>query len=144
MSNQSIESITDQVDLQDWIDKNETPQDRIAQNFGYNNAEDQEADEQYQVEVNWHPKDGNAKTGSIFKDDKGILQFYWYPSEEHPDYGPDDEGYSYAYTVEDWYPVPKQGEVEAMCRDGIALDPCRENELETDHPDGWIRLLGLI
>ena len=122
----------------------ESQQDYIAQSFGYEDFADQEADEQYQAQVNWHPKDGKAETGCIYKDDKGILQFYWYPSEDHPEYGPDDEGYSYAYTVEDWYPVPKQGEIEAMCRDGIALDPCRENELETDHPDSWTRLLGLI
>ena len=134
MSTESIESI-------DYSYQ----KDRIAQSFGYDNAEDQEADEQYQVEVNYdRKKDGNAKTGGIYKDDKGILQFYWYPSEEHPEYGPDDQGYSYAYTVEDWYPVPKQGEIETMCRDGIALDPCGENELETDHPDSWTRLLGLI
>jgi hypothetical protein len=62
----------------------ESIQDRIAQTFGYEDAADQEADEQYQVEVNWCPKDGNAKTGCIYKNDKGILQLYWYPSEEHP------------------------------------------------------------
>ena len=117
----------------------------IAVAFGYTPFPEEERDNQFQAEINYHPaKDKLPKSGSVYRTKRGELMIYWEPSEEHPNYGPDENGMSYSYLVEGWYKVPTNGQVEEECLGEVALDPTGENELEPDHPDGWPRLLGLI
>lgn len=117
----------------------------IAVTFGYTPFPEGEHDKQFQAEVNYDPqKNTPPKSGSVYRNKRGILRIYWEPSEEHPEYCPDENGMSYAYQVEGWYDVPTNGQVEEECLGEVALDPSGENELEPDHPDGWPRLLGLI
>ena len=42
-----------------------------------------------------------------------------------------------------WWPVPTVGEVHAMALDSVAETPAGDH-VESDHPDAWPRLLGLI
>lgn len=119
----------------------------IAQQFGYEPFKEEDLDKQFQVEETYDKANKQGKeltSGHVYRNAQGVLRLYWEPSEEHPTYGPDDQGYSYAYTVTGWYDVPSNRDVEDMCIDGTAVDPCGETELETDHPDSWTRLLGLV
>ena len=117
----------------------------IAVTFGYTPFPEEDRDKQFEAEVNYDPEnDKRPKSGSVYRTKRGELMLYWEPSEEHPQYGPDENGMSYSYLVEGWYKVPTNGEVEEECLGEVALDPCGETELEPDHPDAWPRLLGLI
>lgn len=117
----------------------------IAVTFGYTPFPEGEQDKQFQAEVNYDPqKNAPPKSGSVYRNKRGVLRIYWEPSEEHPEYCPDENGMSYAYQVEGWFDVPTNEEVEEQCLGEVALDPTGETELEPDHPDAWPRLLGLI
>ena len=68
---------------------------------------------------------------------------YYYPSEEHPEHCPDENGMSYAYQSEGWYEVPSLEDIEEWSFDSVVPTP-DESEVERDHPDSWLRLLGMI
>jgi hypothetical protein len=116
----------------------------IAQAFGYVPFEDEEVDQQYsdltetykvgQIKLG-DPKT-YPKTGDIFKNKQGKFQCYWKPAGGN-------------YTEEDksalagWYEVPTNGDIEEWCFDSCCPTPVGD-EVEPDHPDSWVRILGLI
>ena len=42
-----------------------------------------------------------------------------------------------------WYDIPTNEEIEEWSFDSICFTP-GEDEVEPDHPDSWLRILGLI
>ena len=79
----------------------------------------------------------------IKRDKDGKLYLYYYPSEDHPGHDHDENGMSYAYQSEGWYEIPSFGDIEEWVLDSVCFTP-DETEVESDHPDSWLSLLGLI
>ena len=111
-------------------------QQEIGQAFGYTPLTAEEACEQYQADINYDPKkfrlddeETHPVTGSVFSR-RGKLRCYW-----KPEYG--DE------SLEGWYDVPLNEDIEEQIFDSIAFTPA-EDEVEPDHPDSWLSILGLI
>jgi len=103
----------------------------IAQSFGYVPLSEEESAEQFQAEVNYDSKDGGEpRNGSVYRNKRGILRCYWKPK-----YG--DK------TLEGWYDIPTNEEIEEWSFDSVCFTP-GEDEVEPDHPDSWLRILGMI
>lgn len=108
----------------------------IAQSFGYTPFTPEEGAEQFQAEVNYSlgtTKDGDNSypvSGSVYRNKKGILRCYWIPvhGEEN---------------LEGWYDIPSNEDIEEWSFDSICFTPA-DDEVEPDHPDSWLSLLGLI
>ncbi len=117
----------------------------IAQALGYTPATAEEGEEQFQAAITYvHGKtDRPAKSGDVCRNEQGMLLMYYYPSEEHPEHAPDENGLSYAYLSEGWYEIPSFEDIETWSFDSVCPTP-DESEVEPDHPDSWLRLLGMI
>ena len=104
----------------------------IAATFGYQPFDEEEGQQQFQAECDFQdaPPNAIACTGSVYRNKQGVLRCYWVPV-----YG-DKE-------LEGWYDVPTNEEIEEWCFDSVAFTP-GEDEVEPDHPDSWLRILGLI
>ena len=118
---------------------------RICQEFGHTPLSPEEGAEQFQAEVTYiqGETDRPAKSGDVRRNPDGLLVMYYYPSEEHPEHCPDENGLSYAYQSEGWYEVPSLEDIEEWSFDSVVPTP-DESEVEPDHPDSWLRLLGMI
>ena len=111
---------------------------RIAEELtGYVPFTEEECQEQFPAEVNYdpnlyNPEDENTHpiTGCVFKDPKGKLQCYWKPEAVED-------------SLEGWYPVPSNGDIEEWALDSTGLTPA-DDEVEPDHPDSWLTILALI
>ena len=117
----------------------------IAQALGYTPATAEEGAEQFQASITYiqGKTDRPAKSGDVRREPNGLLSMYYYPSEEHPEHCPDENGMSYAYQSEGWYEVPSLEDIEEWSFDSVVPTP-DESEVEPDHPDSWLRLLGMI
>ena len=103
----------------------------IAEVFGYVPFTDEDLEQQYQAEVNYDDsKGGLPRNGSVYRNKQGILRCYWKPK-----YG--DK------TLEGWYDIPTNEEIEEWSFDSVAFTP-DDDEVEPDHPDSWLSILGLI
>ena len=109
----------------------------IAESFGYVPFSDDECPEQFQADITFDPKGvvlGDTKTypknGSVYCDKHGKLQLYWIPAHDDED-------------LQGWYEVPCNEDIEEWVFDSICFTP-GDDEVEPDHPDSWLRLLGLI
>ena len=117
----------------------------VAKFFGYTPVNREEGEEQFQATVTYvkGETDRPAKSGDVKRQLDGLLLMYYYPSEEHPEHCPDENGMSYAYQSEGWYEIPSFEDIEAWSFDSVVPTP-DESEVEPDHPDSWLRLLGMI
>ena len=112
-----------------------TEQQLIAQAFGYEPIDGEEAEQQFEPEINYDPKEC-SKARSIYRSKRGKYRYYWKPSggnysrEERQD-------------LEGWYDIPCLEDLEEWSFDSYAFTPS-EDEVEPDHPDSWLRLLYLI
>ena len=103
----------------------------IAETFGYVPFSEEEGQEQFQADITWEPENGGVPTtGSVYRNKRGVLRCYWKPR-----YGDED--------LEGWYDIPTNEEIEEWAFDSICFTP-GEDEVEPDHPDSWLRILGLI
>lgn len=109
----------------------------IAQIMGYEPMTPEEACEQFQADINFDPKGivlGDLKTypknGSVYRDKNGTLMLYWKPSNG------DDE-------LQGWYQIPDNEDIEEWTFDSVCFTP-GDDEVEPDHPDSWLSLLGMI
>ena len=106
----------------------------IAQSFGYTPLTPEEGAEQFQVEVNYEgTKDGTSSypvNGSVYRNKKGVLRFYWIPSNGEEE-------------LEGWYDIPSNEDIEEWSFDSVCFTPA-DDEVEPDHPDSWLSLLGMI
>jgi len=111
-------------------------QQLIGQAFGYEPLTEEEGSEQYPVEVTYPGAPAVPYNGDVYRNKHGILRCFWapqgdnYSSEEH------DE-------LAGWYTVPDLEDIEEQVFDSIAYTPCGD-EVEPDHVDSWLSILGLV
>jgi len=114
---------------------------QIAESFGYTPFTEEEGAQQFQAEINFDPKGiklGDLSTypvnSSVYRDKHGVLQLYWRPQCL-------DETESEA--LQGWYEIPSNEDIEEWSFDSVCFTP-GDDEVEPDHPDSWLSLLGLI
>lgn len=114
-----------------------TEQQLIAYAVGYEPLTGDEAEQQFEPEVNYDPNEGGIpKPGSIYQNKRGTYRYYWKPSGGN--YTKEEKT-----QLEGWYDIPCLEDLEEQIFDSGCFTPCGD-EVEPDHPDSWIRLLYLI
>lgn len=113
-------------------------QQLIAKAIGYEPVTSDEANEQYQAEVDFSYaiKGGIPRTGNVRKDEKGVLQCFWIPAGGN--YSAEDKD-----ELTGWYKIPSLKDIEEWTFDSVCFTPC-DDEVEPDHIDSWLSILGLI
>lgn len=111
-------------------------QEATARALSYQPITEPESLEQYPLEVDFQPEPGRLPyLGAVKRSPSGSLWLYWIP-----------QGANYRATFDDlvgWYQVPTLEEVESWTFSDTVPTPA-DDDLEPDHPDSWLRLLGLI
>lgn len=111
-------------------------QEATARALSYQPTPEPESLQQYPVEVDFVPEPGRLPyLGAVKRSPSGSLWLYWIP-----------QGGNYRATFDDlvgWYQVPTLEEVEEWTFSDTVPTPA-DDDLEPDHPDSWLRLLGLI
>ena len=114
-----------------------TEQQLIAYAVGYEPLTGDEAEQQFEPEVNYDPEqDGIPKPGAIYQNKRGTYRYYWKPSGGN--YTKEEKT-----QLEGWYDIPCLEDLEEWTFDSVCFTP-DEDEVEPDHPDSWLRLLYLI
>jgi hypothetical protein len=110
-------------------------QSEIASIIGYTPLTEEEGAESFDIPTNFI-NDGKAVpfNGAIGIVD-GVKSVYWMPQGDNYDEEFDD--------LVGWYEVPTMEEIEEWTFDSVCPTPA-EDEVEPDHPDSWLSLLGLI
>ena len=115
-----------------------TEQQLIAQVVGYEPLTEEEGSEQYPIDADFQdaPKGSIPSTGNVYRNKRGVLRCFWIPTGGN---------YSTAESEEltGWYDVPDLEDIEEQVFDSVAYTPCGD-EVEPDHVDSWLRILGLI
>ena len=113
-------------------------QHEIAKVIGYEPVTDDEGTQQYPADVDFQdaPKSAIPCTGNVYKNKKGVLRCSWIPAGGNYSSEEQDE-------LTGWYTIPTLEEIEEFTFDSICLTPTGD-EVECDHPDGWLSILGLI
>lgn len=108
----------------------------VARAMGYDPMGDDEASQQFEIEPDFIPAPGRVPyNGAIQRKPSGSLWLFWIP-----------QGANYrdqAADLADWYQVPLIGEIEDWTLGSVACTPC-DDDCEPDHPDSWLRILGMI
>ena len=111
-------------------------QTAVARAMGYEPMGDDDASQQFDVEPDFIPAPGRVPyNGAIQRKPCGSLWLYWMP-----------QGANYRETFDDlvgWYQIPLMGEIEDWTLGSVACTPC-DDDCEPDHPDSWLRILGLF
>jgi hypothetical protein len=111
-------------------------QQLIGQALGYEPLTEEEGSEQYPVEVSYPGAPAVPYNGDTYRNKQGILRCFWAPQGAN-------------YTVEEhdelagWYDVPDLEDVEEWTFDSCCPTPAGD-EVESDHVDSWLSILGLI
>jgi hypothetical protein len=109
----------------------------IAASFGYEPFDKEEGQQQFQVECDFQnaPKGSIPCTGNVYRDKQGVLRCFWIPAGDNYSAEEKDE-------LTGWYDVPSNEDIEEYS----FSDACTPagDEVEPDHPDSWLRILGLI
>jgi hypothetical protein len=113
-----------------------TEQQLIGQALGYEPLTEEEGSEQYPAEVTYPEGPAVPYIGDIRRNNQGILRCFW---------APQGGNYTAAESNEltGWYDVPDLEDIEEQVFDSVAYTPCGD-EVEPDHVDSWLRILGLI
>ena len=115
-----------------------TEQQLIGQAFGYEPLTEEEGSAQYPIDADFQdaPKGSIPSTGNVYRNKRGVLRCFWIPAGRN---------YSTAESEEltGWYDVPDLEDIEEQVFDSVAYTPCGD-EVEPDHVDSWLRILGLI
>ena len=115
-----------------------TEQQLIGQALGYEPLTEEEATGQYPADADFQdaPKGSIPSTGNVYRNKRGTLRCFWIPAGRN---------YSTAESEEltGWYDVPDLEDIEEQVFDSVAYTPCGD-EVEPDHVDSWLRILGLI
>ncbi|MHC4913468.1 MAG: hypothetical protein ACYTE5_10810 [Planctomycetota bacterium] len=95
----------------------------IAETFGYVPFSEEDAPEQFQADITYtlgetkrSPRSGDVRVDKHNNDEKDL---------------------------EGWYEIPSNEDIEEWAFDSVCFTP-GDDEVEPDHPDSWLRLLGLI
>lgn len=104
----------------------------IAETFGYIPFSEEEASEQFQADITYTAGDTKRqpRTGDVKADKQGTLWAYWKPKHAEEE-------------LEGWYEIPVNEDIEEWSFDSICFTP-GDDEVEPDHPDSWLSILGLI
>jgi hypothetical protein len=100
----------------------------IAEVIGYEPVTDDEGTQQYPADVDFQdaPKGAIPCTGNV----------YWIPTGGNYSSEEGDE-------LTGWYDVPDLEDIEEWTFDSVCPTPAGD-EVEPDHPDSWLSILGLI
>ena len=118
-----------------------TEQLLIAEVVGYEPVTEDEGMQQFKPEVNYDPeyarfKNEVAKPGSIYQNKQGTYRYYWKPSGGN--YTKEEKA-----DLEGWYDIPCLEDLEEWTFDSVCFTPAGD-DVEPDHPDSWLSILGLI
>jgi hypothetical protein len=107
----------------------------IAKIIGYEPMTQEESQDQFEITPNFI-NDGKAVpfNGAICKID-GVMSLFWMPQGDNYEEEFDD--------LVGWYEIPCNGDIEEWTFDSVCPTPA-EDEVEPDHPDSWLALLGLV
>jgi hypothetical protein len=110
----------------------------IAATFGYQPFDEEEGQQQYQAECDFQnaPKGAIPCTGNVYRNKEGVLRCYWIPAGDNYSAEEKDE-------LTGWYDIPTNEDIEEYSFDSVCYTPGGD-EVEPDHPDSWLRILGLI
>lgn len=117
-----------------------TEQQLIGQALGYEPLTKEEGSTQYPADVNYRYAPGKnpevPTSGSIYRNRRGTLRCYWIPT-----------GGSYTTeekaSLQGWYDVPDLEDIEEWTFDSTCPTPAGD-DVEPDHVDSWLSILGLI
>ena len=111
-------------------------QTAVARAMGYDPMDETEGAEQFNAEPDFIPAPGRVPyNGAIQRKPSGSLWLYWMP-----------QGANYRATFDDlvgWYQLPLMAEIQEWVLGSTACTPC-DDDVEPDHPDSWLSILGLI
>jgi hypothetical protein len=114
-----------------------TEQKFMAYAVGYEPLNGDEAELQFEPEVNYDPNDGGIpKPGSIYRNKRGTYRYYWKPSGGN--YTKEEKA-----DLEGWYDIPCLEDLEEQIFDSASFTPCGD-KVEPDHLDSWLSILALI
>jgi len=109
----------------------------IAETFGYVPFDAEEGALQFQADITYDPskfdadnEDTHPVTGSVYRNKEGIYRCYWKPECSEAE-------------LEGWYDIPTNEDIEEWSFDSVCFTP-GDDEVEPDHPDSWLSILGLI
>jgi hypothetical protein len=111
-------------------------QQLIGQALGYEPLTEEEGSEQYPAEVTYRGAPSVPYIGDVYRNKQGTLRCFWAPQGGN-------------YTAKDhdelagWYDVPDLEDIEEQVFDSVAYTPCGD-EVEPDHVDSWLSILGLV
>jgi hypothetical protein len=113
-------------------------QHEIAKVIGYEPLTEEEGSEQYPADPDFQyaPSGALPCTGNVFRNKQGVLRCYWIPTGGNYSSQDKDE-------LTGWYDVPTLEDIEEWTFDSVCFTPC-DDEVEPDHPDSWLSILGLI
>lgn len=111
-------------------------QTAVARAMGYEPMSEEEGAEQFEIAPNFEPAPGRVPYhGAVQLKPSGSLWFFWIPQGgNYRDHAADLAG---------WYQVPLMAEIEDWSLGSVACSPC-DDDVEPDHPDSWLVLLGMI
>ena len=107
-------------------------QQEIAQALGYEPLEGDDLTDQFDAPVDFTGTGGQVPYNGSVRRSEGRLQLFWIPSD------PADVD-----DLSDWYEIPTNEEIEEWVFDSTCPTPA-EDDVEPDHPDSWLSLLGMI
>jgi len=113
-----------------------TEQQLIGQALGYEPLTEKERSEQYPAEVTYPEGPAVPYIGDIRRNNQGILRCFWAPQGDNYSAQEHDE-------LAGWYDVPDLEDIEEQVFDSVAYTPCGD-EVEPDHVDSWLSILGLV
>jgi len=104
----------------------------IAETFGYIPFSEEEGSEQFQADITYVSGETKRepRTGDVKADKNNTLWAYWKPRYAEED-------------LEGWYEIPSNEDIEEWSFDSVCFTP-GDDEVEPDHPDSWLSILGLI
>jgi hypothetical protein len=113
-----------------------TEQQLIGQALGYEPLTEEEGSAQYPADVTYPGGPAVPYIGDIYRNKRGTLRCFWAPQGAN-------------YTTEDhdelagWYDVPDLEDIEEWTFDSTCPTPAGD-DVEADHPDSWLSILGLV
>lgn len=107
-------------------------QQEIAQALGYEPLEGTDLTDQFDALVDFFEALGQVPHNGSVRRHEDRLQLFWIPSN------PADID-----DLSDWYDIPSNEEFEEWVFDSLCPTPA-EDDVEPDHPDSWMSLLGMI
>jgi len=110
----------------------------IASALGYTPVGEQEGSEQFPIDADFQdaPKGSIPSTGNVRRGKQGVLRCFWIPAERNYSTQESED-------LTGWYDVPTLEDIEEWTFDSTCPTPAGD-DVEHDHSDSWLRILGLV